>query len=406
MPGPDEHDAVDLFAGPGGWTEGARLIGLTDHGIETCPDACRTRTAAGHATTRADVTTIDPARWHGTPGLIASPPCQTFSAAGKRAGSALVGHLADLASEGRWTEPAADDGALFATATRTDLVLEPVRWITALTPEWITLEQVPDVLPIWHGYAHWLTGLGYSTWVGILHAERYGVPQTRRRAILIASRSRAVTEPPATHQRYRHGEPAWPGPVDGIRPWVSMAEALGWGMNARPYPTIAPGTGTGGPDSMGLGASSSRALVHNERAAGRWLNTGRDWPEGGTRADAQTITDDRPAPTLSASGQWQWTRPATTVVGDSRLWPPGHKVNADDRARLGDDEAANRYADRAGSDAIRLTVREALILQSFRPDYPVTGTKTKQFEQIGNAVPPLLAAHVLAMATGRKPPHG
>jgi hypothetical protein len=44
-------------------------------------------------------------------------------------------------------------------------------------------------------------------------------------------------------------------------------------------------------------------------------------------------------------------------------------------------------------DAIRLTIVDALILQSFRPDYPVQGKKTKQFEQIGNAIPPLLAWH-------------
>lgn len=255
----------------------------------------------------------------------------------------------------------------------------------------------------------------------------------------------ATRKPVAANGETRHGEPAWPGPVDGIRPWVSMAEALGWGMTARPYPSIATGTGAGGTDPACVGGTGARRSIHTERDQGRWLNTGRDWPEGGTRGDAQTVPDDRPAPTLTAKagGQWQWTvqtgqnsaradgqtvlyerdveapaptltsqarswtvdRPATTVVGDSRLWPPGHKVNADDRARLGDDEAADRYGDRAGTGAIRLTVRDALILQSFRADYPVTGTKTKQFEQIGNAVPPLLAAHILAMATGAQMRH-
>ena len=46
---------IDLFAGPGGWDIGARALGVDTIGIEHDAAACATRSAAQHATIRADV---------------------------------------------------------------------------------------------------------------------------------------------------------------------------------------------------------------------------------------------------------------------------------------------------------------------------------------------------------------
>jgi site-specific DNA-cytosine methylase len=88
---------------------------------------------------------------------------------------------------------------------------------------------------------------------------------------------------------------------------------------------------------------------------------------------------------------WTDERPATTVAGDPRVHPPGHKVNADDLERGHD-----HYEERRGANAVRVSLEEAAILQGFPPGYPFQGSRTKQFEQVGNAVPPPLAAAILS----------
>lgn len=79
---------VDLFAGHG-WDVAARALELPDPlGIEWDDAACATRRAAGMPTLQADIAALDPLDFGPVDGLIASPPCQSFSGAGKGLGQA------------------------------------------------------------------------------------------------------------------------------------------------------------------------------------------------------------------------------------------------------------------------------------------------------------------------------
>ena len=205
---------MDLFAGPGGWDEAARRLGIENVcGIENDMDTCRTRLAAGHWTFEADVLDVKPFQHVGQ---IASPPCQSFSVAGlgagRRALDDVLGLVAMLAAD-PWAE------LRWSGDERTRLVVEPLRWALRARPEWVALEQVASVLPIWQACADVLREAGWSVATGVLHAEAYGVPQTRKRAVLVAHRGREVRLPAETHDRYRKGERGR---------WASMADVRGW----------------------------------------------------------------------------------------------------------------------------------------------------------------------------------
>lgn len=397
-----EEVIVDLFAGPGGWDEALASLGRHDVlGIEFDEPCCRTRAAAGHATLHANVAELDPLDFAGIEGLIASPPCQAWSMAGARRGEqdrALVYRVAEQLMAGRDIRA---DARSEAADERSLLVVEPLRWALALRPRWIACEQVEPVLELWKWMAEQLRTVGYSAWAGVLSAERYGVPQTRRRAFLVASLDHAVHPPSPTHQRFVPGEPATHQfTLEGeLLPWVSMAEALGWTngggwsfvANAQrnacvrasdePAPTI-----KGGHD-------------YNDR---RWIvDTGNT--RGGARPEGRKRATDEPAPVVTTRAdqlEWRdeepdtraWThqRPATTVQGDPRIAQPGWRGRPDDY-----DADGNYVGRRSMDDAIRVTLEQALVLQGFRPDYPVQGTKSDRFKQVGNAVPPPLAAAVL-----------
>lgn len=254
---------LDLFAGPGGWSQAARSLGHQTVGLELDHQACRTRVAAGHPVIRTDVTAYPTWVFRGRTSIMtASPVCPSFSKAGKGLGITdlpLVQQTILDLSRGLDTRAVNGAGCL---DERSILTAEPMRWLYDLRPETVCMEQVPAVLPLWEQYAGILRTWGYSAATGVLDAAWYGTPQHRKRAVLIASAVSDVELPQPTH-----GGPGQPG-------LVSMADAIGWGYTHRPAPTVTGGGAyTGGPEPFGNGTRQAMRRCEAERP-GEWAPRG------------------------------------------------------------------------------------------------------------------------------------
>ncbi|WP_327417531.1 DNA cytosine methyltransferase [Streptomyces sp. NBC_01233] len=394
----------DLFAGPGGWSHALQVLGVRDIGLEWDEWACKTRARAGQVTIRTDVAMYPVGPLVGrTDGFIASPPCQAWSVAGRRLGlvdQPLVHRaVADLAA-GRDTR-----AKLLAACKdpRSLLAAEPMRYLHALNsvgePEWVLMEEVPDVLPLWRQYAAILRTWGFSAWTGILNAADWGVPQTRRRAILIASRIRVAEPPTPTHAQTAEPESLF-GP--GREKWVSMAEALGWGATDRPVPTVCAGGGPGGgPEPFPSGA---RKTLTDARDRGTWKPpTSRPAAQ---RKRTRPSRSDSPA-CICGRHPWAWSLRSNNQANATirAIDEPagtlffGHRAN--ECVWVAEPAGTATGGEATAPDPIRITAAEAGALQTFPAGYPWAGTKGAQFSQIGNAVPPLLAGHLLAPHLGK-----
>lgn len=416
----------DDFAGPGGWDVGLMMLGRTDViGVEKDADACATARAAGHMRLHGDVRSLPTEHWAGLEGYIASPPCPTFSTAGKGEGRKAMPWLiaaAHMMIDADWTTPAEALAAVHEGVVDeiSALALEPLRVIRDVRPLWVALEQVANVQPLWDVYAPLLRRLGYSVATGVLSAEQYGVPQTRRRSVLVAHRERPVYLPIPTHSRYNTRQPDML--EIGVLPWVSMAEALGWGDDDLVgFPRRADSD-----DSVTLDGIEYRArdLRGADQPAQTVTEKARSWsrfsgagPGAHERVRLRPRNGDEPAHTITGArsaywldrvaehvrehvndqtgtaydAAWPGKRPSTTVAGRGLVQHPG--------------ATANRHngSTKSRNDGVRVTVDEAAVLQSFPSGYPWQGSLTSQYQQVGNAVPPVLAAAILRCVLDDQP---
>jgi DNA (cytosine-5)-methyltransferase 1 len=349
--------ALDLFSGARGWGIAARELGWDEDGVEIMPEARATAAAAGFRHVGHDVREVrtEPGEYDTH---IGSPSCKRYSAAGNGAGRrALDDVLAGVKAIGA--------GETFDSAhidPDTALTLQPLRIALDGMPRVIAWEQVPAVLPVWQACAVVLRERGYSVTTSVLNAEQYGVPQTRRRAFLVARRDGVPAAlPTPTHSRYHSHAPARLD--DGVKPWVSMADALRW----DPDTYVISNYGTGGDprNRRRRTAPEPAATITGKANRAKIVQAGKRMGAG--MEAAYGSRPGRPA-----------DHPAFTVRANAGGMEPGG-------FRWELDDATTR----------KMTPEEAATLQTFPNGYSFQGGKSRVMEQIGNAVPPLLAHAVL-----------
>ncbi len=321
---------LDVFAGAGGLSVGLEQAGFEiAAGAEWDADACETF-AKAHPS--ADVLQVDVSAtsfrgWRDSVDVVVGgPPCQPWSTGGKQLGAAdprdgwpaFIRVLSEVQPQAFVAENVA---GLAAGAGRDRLcsLLAELRGSAEL------------------GYG--LAGLAAM----VVNAADYGVPQKRRRLVIVGVRG----------AEFQFPEPAF-GP-DRSRPWRTAGEVIGAEPIGEPNPSVV--TYARCPD---LRPSPYDGLIFN----------------GGGRP----IDLSKPAPTLLAS-----------MGGNKTPWIDTLGVVPAYHAHL-----AAGGEPRAGQvpGARRITVQEAALLQTFPAEMHFAGRRSSCYRQIGNAVPVLLAQAV------------
>lgn len=346
---------LDLFAGAGGLTLGFKQAALgfePVQAVEIDPAAARTfKRNFGCPVYDGPIEKLDD--FEQADVIIGGPPCQGFSP---------LGRDRDDLSRARLNE-------LWEHYLRAVRQVKPAAFIIENVPEFQRSAQFAKLLQLMHED---LELRNYRYAFGVLNAADYGVPQVRRRGILLAVRG---SEPVPWPPRPTHG-PLSAGKV----PYRSVEEAIG-DLDAVP-------------GALGVETDDDGNQVLHFRRSPRpeSLARYRAIPAGGNRFDLARNRPDltprcwaeKPAGTTDVMGRLWWDRPSVTIRTEFFKPEKGRYLHP--------------VADRP------ITHREAARLQSFPDDFEFEGTKIEIARQIGNAVPPglgeALARHVYRLLHG------
>ena len=376
---------IDLFSGAGGLSEGLRQAGFHSLYANEIMKTYSETYALNHPHTivdQRDIRTVDAHEVRSNLGLrqgeldliAGGPPCQGFS----------------INAPMRTTDDA-----------RNHLFREFIRFVDEFQPKAVLIENVPGLVSFENGMTlqailYELHNHGYYADVRILYAPHYGVPQTRWRTIIIGMKNQkdiqaAFPQPEydaplrvnfTSHFKGRNiiGFPR----KNDLPQYISVKDAL------SDLPVLK------------NGETGSECKKYRTKPNNRFQAFMREFSSGVLNHEAPRLSKinlERLAH-IPAGGNW------TNIPID--LLPKGMQ-----RARKSDH--TKRYG-RVSPDGLASTiltkcdphwgayfhysqdrvfsVREAARIQTFPDHFIFTGSKAEQYEQVGNAVPPFLAAAI------------
>ncbi len=202
---------LNAFGGIG-VTVAAKEYGARTQDLDVMDDLTATRSLLGFSTPFIDVWDFDSIRDFDTDLYWAYLPIPK---------GVKPSQLAERVHGGLW-----DDMDALRELGDIGNALLPITHVARFLPRAAVFEQGPEYLPLFEAIGDVFRTIGYSVWVGILHAEQYGVAQLRPRAYVLARNDGVPAAPPApTHSRYNHQAPY--STDDGLPLWRSAAEVLG-----------------------------------------------------------------------------------------------------------------------------------------------------------------------------------
>lgn len=338
---------IDLFAGAGGFTLGLCNTGKFEPVFANDFNAYAAKTYNanfGDHCLHGDINDLlanSSFKFPEADIVIGGPPCQGFSPLNKQ----------------REGDPRKQLWRAFMEVVRR---VTPIAFVMENVPELLVSAEFNDIRT--HAES-----MGYLVTADILNAADYGVPQRRKRAIIVASRAGRIWPPTPTHANPQKAPTLF---QNGLLPW----ETVGRAIEDLPEPE--------GID-IRVGTVSPPLDLHFGRTpTSKSLARYRCVQEGGNRFDLQ-----RKRPDLTPNCWIRKKSGGTDLFG--RLWQnrPAFTI----RTEFFKPEKG-RYLHPIQHRPI--THREAARLQSFPDTFIFLGTKIEIAKQIGNAVPPLLAQRV------------